>query len=69
MEIVLLKNHNGQKRGSKHDVSADAANYLVRTGVAEYADNANAPVNAATAPKKAKAPKQNKQVKPKLEQK
>lgn len=35
MKIRLLKNHNGAQAGSQHDVAEDAANYLVRVGVAE----------------------------------
>lgn len=74
MKIILLKNHNGSKAGSEHDVSPEAANYLVRVKVAEYTDGAiTHPVQvkpkAIVKPKAPEKPKQTKQVKPKLETK
>lgn len=36
MKIRLLKNHNGERAGSEHDINEDAANYLVRVNVAEF---------------------------------
>lgn len=71
MKIILLKNHNGSKVGTEHDVTAESANYLVRCKVAVYSDShiVEAEQVKPKAPAKPKAAKQNKQVKPKLEKK
>jgi hypothetical protein len=66
MKIVLLKEHNGDKEGSVHDVTEELANYLVRCNVASYTE-ASAPV-----PPKPKAPnkvKKTKELKTTLEKK
>lgn len=72
MDIKLLKQHNEGKPGDIIDVTPDRASYLVRCQVAEYTDGfvSNIPAIKPKAKETSKAaPKQNKQVKPKLEKK
>ncbi len=38
VKVRLLKDHNGQKAGTVGEVREGAANYLVRTKVAEYVE-------------------------------
>jgi hypothetical protein len=58
MKIVLLKDHNGDKEGSVHDVTKELANYLVRCNVASYTED-SAPVSPKPkAPNKAKKTKE-----------
>ncbi|MGJ1367408.1 hypothetical protein [Sphingobacterium spiritivorum] len=37
-KVKLLKDHNGQKKGTTGELAEGRANYLVRMGVAEYVD-------------------------------
>lgn len=38
VKVKLLKDHNGQKKGTTGNVAKGRADYLVRVGVAEYVD-------------------------------
>lgn len=38
VKVKLLKDHNGQKKGTTGNVAKGRAEYLVRVGVAEYVD-------------------------------
>ena len=38
VKVKLLKDHNGQKKGTIGNVAKARAEYLVRVGVAEYVD-------------------------------
>ncbi|MGJ1362886.1 hypothetical protein ACR79B_20760 [Sphingobacterium spiritivorum] len=37
-KVKLLKDHNGQKKGTTGELAEGRANYLVRMGVAEYVE-------------------------------
>lgn len=56
VKVKLLKDHNGQKKGTIGNVAKARAEYLVRVGVAEYVDEKPAE----------EKPKKTKPAKPKL---